>query len=130
MSRLTIRTKDGAALKLDNPQSEAEARQQLHDKYIIAMDKLAEYEDAEERGKMYILPCKPGDTVHIVGERLPATIESVSLSKDGVWYAWASYDISSEEPWNVGEFKKEDVGETVFPIRIDEVFATAKKRGE
>lgn len=50
MGRLTIRTEEGAALKLDNPQSEAEARRQLHDKYIIAIEKLAAYEDLEEQG--------------------------------------------------------------------------------
>ena len=52
MGRLTIRTESGAALKLDNPQNEAEARKQLHDKYLIAIDKLAHYEDLEEQGRL------------------------------------------------------------------------------
>lgn len=30
--------------------------------------KLAEYETAEEEGKLVILPCKPGDTVYIIRE--------------------------------------------------------------
>lgn len=52
MGRLTIRTENGAALKLDNPQNETEARKQLHDKYLIAIDKLAHYEDLEEVGRL------------------------------------------------------------------------------
>lgn len=52
MGRLTIRTEKGAALKLDNPQNEAEARKQLHDKYLIAIEKLAHYEDLEEQGRL------------------------------------------------------------------------------
>lgn len=52
MGRLTSRTENGAALKLDNPQNEAEARKQLHDKYLIAIDKLAHYEDLEEQGRL------------------------------------------------------------------------------
>ena len=61
MGRLTIRTEKGAALKLDNPQNEAEARKQLHDKYLIAVEKLAHYEDLEELGRLIELPCAVGD---------------------------------------------------------------------
>lgn len=32
----------------------------------LAIDKLAEYETAEEEGRLVILPCKPGDTVYII----------------------------------------------------------------
>lgn len=52
MGRLTIRTEKGAALKLNNPQNEIEARKQLHDKYLIAIEKLAHYEDLEELGRL------------------------------------------------------------------------------
>lgn len=65
MSRLTIRTENGATLKLDNPQNEAEARKQLHDKYLIAIEKLAHYEDLEEQGKLIELPCLPFEPIFI-----------------------------------------------------------------
>lgn len=45
MNRLTIRTPKGAALKLDNPKTKKEAKKQLHDKYLMAIEKLAQYED-------------------------------------------------------------------------------------
>lgn len=48
--RLTLRTEKGAALKLDNPKSEKEAKQQLMEKYKIAVEKLAYFEDLEEVG--------------------------------------------------------------------------------
>lgn len=33
------------------------------------VDKLAAYEDAEEQGRLVILPCKVGDTVFVITER-------------------------------------------------------------
>lgn len=47
--RLTIYTKTGCALKLDDPQNEIEARQQLMQKFRIACDKLAKFEDLMEK---------------------------------------------------------------------------------
>lgn len=47
MNRLTTWTENGAALKLDNPETEEEARIQLIEKYKQAVNKLAAYEDFE-----------------------------------------------------------------------------------
>lgn len=59
MSRLTTRTEDGrAALKLEDPKTEEEARKQLHDKFLVAVEKLARYEDLEEiHLKTGLKPC-------------------------------------------------------------------------
>lgn len=81
MSRLTTRTEDGrAALKLDNPKTEEEARNQLHDKFLLAVEKLARWEDLEEIDpETGLKPCpfcgskwtqvkyshNPGDTAHV-----------------------------------------------------------------
>ena len=32
-------------------------------------EKLAEYEDLEEQGRLIVLPCKTGDTIYITGSR-------------------------------------------------------------
>lgn len=56
IERLTIITPKGAALKLDNPKNEKEARKQLMDKYKIAVDKLAYYEDLEAHDRLVVLP--------------------------------------------------------------------------
>lgn len=45
MKRLTQHTAKGASLILDNPKNEIEARKQLMDKFKIAVEKLATYED-------------------------------------------------------------------------------------
>ena len=33
-----------------------------------ALEKLAHYEDLEEQGRLIVLPCKVGDTVHLIGK--------------------------------------------------------------
>lgn len=47
-----------------------------------AMEKLADYEDLEERGRLIKLPCKVGDTVYAIGfnNNKPIIYESVVLS--------------------------------------------------
>ena len=48
MDRLTVRTPEGAALKI-LATNEADAKEELMGKFKSAMNKLADYEDAEER---------------------------------------------------------------------------------
>ena len=41
------------------------------------VEKLAEYENAEEEGRLVVLPCKVGDTVWMVHQRLTSTVNNV-----------------------------------------------------
>lgn len=59
--RLTIMTESGAALILDNPRNDAEARTQLMKKYRLAINKLAAYEQLEEEGKIKVPLIISGD---------------------------------------------------------------------
>ncbi|NBH61990.1 DUF551 domain-containing protein [Anaerotruncus sp. 80] len=128
MNRLTKRTQKGAALKLDNPRTEKEARKQLHDKYLLAIEKLAAYEDTgltpEEimDGKMLTgwIPCSerlPSEEeflksylrnhyaaeflVQIYGASRPTTL----YYRDGVWFDddFDKYNVIAwmplPEPW-------------------------------
>lgn len=52
MERLTIKEKNGYALKLNNPQSDSEAREQLMAQYIIAVNKLAQLENIMDHHKI------------------------------------------------------------------------------
>ena len=52
--RLTQITPTGAALILDNPKNDQEARIQLMKKYKLAIAKLAMYEDLEEQGEIIV----------------------------------------------------------------------------
>jgi hypothetical protein len=54
MERLTIKTKDGYE------------RQSIRTKNQQLIDKLAEYENLEEQGRLIKLPCKVGDDVYYI----------------------------------------------------------------
>lgn len=60
MERLTGRFKDGGAFILPSVVS------QLSPMKSEIIEKLADYEDAEEQGLLLRLPCKVGDTVYLV----------------------------------------------------------------
>lgn len=60
MERLTERIDDV-------PDGESGVWVKNHD-YILAAEKLADYEDLEEQGRLLKLPCKVGDTIYAVGE--------------------------------------------------------------
>jgi len=68
MERLTIKTPTGAALKLNSPQTEQEAREMLMAAYKVAVEKLADYEDAEEQGRIVALPEIKDATIYIIEE--------------------------------------------------------------
>lgn len=93
MERLTERTADGILVKENY---EKESLKTLYSCYgekpnsyysnceegYCAMEKLADYEDLEEQGRLVILPCKVGDTVYAIGfnNNKPIIYESVVLS--------------------------------------------------
>jgi hypothetical protein len=39
-----------------------------HKRYLELLDRLAQYEDAEEEGRLVVLPCKIGDTIYDIYE--------------------------------------------------------------
>ena len=77
MERLTERTADGILVKEDHGK---EVLKTLYSCYgekpnphytnceegYCAMEKLADYEDLEEQGRLVIPPCKVGDTVYLI----------------------------------------------------------------
>ena len=60
----------------------------------LALDKLAEYEDLEEHGRLVKLPCKIGDKVwHISGRAIKEdVISGIEYSYDGMFYIWSNED--------------------------------------
>ncbi len=75
MGRLTERTADGILVKEDYGEDVLKTLYQCYgaepmphyancDEGYCAMEKLAEYEDLEEQGKLLKLPCAVGDTVY------------------------------------------------------------------
>ena len=133
MERLTERTADGILVKENY---EKESLKTLYSCYgekpnsyysnceegYCAMEKLADYEDAEEQGRLIKLPCKVGDTVwdNDFGRPCAYTITAFSFgeceeyickpvtTKEAVFY----YENSSGSI--TGSFAESAIGKSVF----------------
>ena len=81
------------------------------------LEKLEEYETAEEEGLLKVLPCKVGDTLFVITPDSPIGIETtkcirLSIDKRGIKIqAPAVYDDWGNAKWN---FKPTDFGKKVF----------------
>lgn len=96
MERLTERTDDGILVKEDFGDDVLKTLYQCYgaepmphyancDEGYCAMDKLAEYEDLEEQGKLLKLPCKAGQKVYLLRKDIKSVIDgeitSISVSE-------------------------------------------------
>lgn len=93
------------------------------------MKKLAEYETAEEDGRMVVLPCKVGSTVYLICHRYTKcskygeSFEEYSCSGCEEWecdshkeyYIHVNQSVSLE--WIVRNMRLENFGKTVFISR-------------
>lgn len=157
MERLTERTVDGILVKENY---EKESLKTLYSCYgenpnsyysnceegYCAMEKLADYEDLEEQGRMIIFPCNKGDKLYefyreCVEDRLGAgeTPEDIiDVRKvygfeyeDDVLYIRASYHSNHSELWggygeDTPEFPVSEIGKTVF-LTYEEAEAKLKE---
>lgn len=157
MERLTERTADGILVKENY---EKESLKTLYSCYgenpnsyysnceegYCAMEKLADYEDLEEQGRMIIFPCNKGDKLYefyreCVEDRLGAgeTPEDIiDVRKvygfeyeDDVLYIRASYHSNHSELWggygeDTPEFPVSEIGKTVF-LTYEEAEAKLKE---
>ena len=85
------------------------------------INKLAQYEDLEEQGRLIKLPCKVGDTVYYISEGFiePCTVETIFISdytdKDGNCSYIAEIHYDREDcPYVSTEIYFTDIGKTVF----------------
>lgn len=87
------------------------------DEGYCGMEKLAEYETAEEERRMVVMPCKIGDTLFVITPDSPTGIETtkcmrLSIDKRGIKIqAPAICDDWGNAKWN---FKPIDFGKKVF----------------
>ena len=149
MDRLTERTADGILVKENY---EKETLKTLYSCYgekpnphytnceegYCAMEKLADYEDAEEQGRLVILPCKVGDTVwdNDFGRPCAYTITAFSFgeceeyickpvtTKEVVFY----YENSSGSI--TGSFAESAIGKSVFLNKSEAEAKLKELRGE
>ena len=149
MERLTERTADGILVKENY---EKESLKTLYSCYgekpnsyysnceegYCAMEKLANYEDAEEQGRLIKLPCKVGDTVwdNDFGRPCAYTITAFSFgeceeyickpvtTKEVVFY----YENSSGSI--TGSFAESAIGKSVFLNKSEAEAKLKELRGE
>ena len=85
----------------------------------IAIDKLAEYEDLEEQGKLLKLPCAVGDTVYYADNEyyftvLPVKVDEISIMESSaILYKCLLFDGNGNVETQF-DFDKDDFGKTVF----------------
>ena len=96
------------------------------------LDKLAAYEDAEEQGRLVILPCKVGDTVYWVFtlqfdeeyEVYSGKVRRITVDTLEVWVeAITRYGAIFERPID-------EIGKTFFLTKAEAEAELAKIRGE
>ena len=82
-----------------------------------AIDKLAEYENAEDEGRLVVLPCNVGDTVYLIDDidcvfERESIVTEIEIDKDGV-----TIMIQDEIPICSSGYNLSDFGEIVFLTR-------------
>lgn len=98
-----------------------------------AKEKLSEYETAEKEGRLVVLPCKVGDTVWMVHQRLTSTVNNV-ISKmtvtelrgnrlNPIWFV-----IDGE--YGRTSFHPSEIGKTVFLTREEAEKALKEMEGK
>lgn len=81
------------------------------------VEKLAEYEIAEEEGRLVVLPCNVGDTVYLIDDidcvfERESIVTEIEIDKDGV-----TIMIQDEIPICSSGYNLSDFGEIVFLTR-------------
>ena len=119
MDRLTERTGEGQAIPRMDLKSNG------HQK---CMERLAEYEDLEEQGKLLKLPCTVGDTVHIIDDienefERTSIVTGIEIEEENEVYIMVSDGFQSGSS---SSFGVDDFGKTVFLTR-EEAEATLEE---
>lgn len=122
MERLTKRNKNGEVSKVKSSRAtyvctileeEAKFNQEV-------LDRLAEYEDAEEVGLIKRLPCKEGDTVYLPWEYdgesdiAELTVKHVSVDEEDIDTNLESDNYDFLWKYDFGVFGFEEIGKRVF----------------
>lgn len=91
-----------------------------------AIDKLAAYEDAEEQGRLMILPCKVGDALFVTNEG--TCLPAVRMVELVAWYNGKVFIRAVNNRTGIEYYcSAEDFGKTVFLTREE---AKAAMKGE
>ena len=109
----------------------------LEFQYLI--DKLAEYEDAEEQGLLLRLPCKVGSTIYKVYQKPTRCTAHGTFKDDYTCCGCEELECDSSYEWDiykcVADVKElicvsDKIGKTVFLTKAEAEAALAKMKGE
>lgn len=91
-----------------------------------AMEKLAEYEDAEEEGRLVVLPCKVGDEVYLNldGQTHKMRVQGISVA------AYSTNCIIHFGGYPVTNLWGDEFGKTAFLTKEEAEAALEKMKGE
>ena len=116
MERLTARNQNGLAFLVNVKNDEQEIDSPYPNTLRCILDcfeRLAEYEDAEEEGRLVVLPCKAGDSIY------PINIDR-ELNKPPLRVTGFRFSGFDNEGWiEIGllKYKVSEIGKTVFLTR-------------
>ena len=101
-------------------------------KYISdALEKLADYEDLEEQGRLLKLPCKVGDTVYGINADRSIVSALKIISMNIYSYAiYFNYKLIDGIYKNIVSFTDFDIGKTVFLTKSKAEAKLKELRGE
>lgn len=106
---------------------------------VNVIDKLGEYEDAEENGLLVRLPCKVGDKVYVAYPETrslcdihPCTVQSIYLTDDNNSKARSHLNIKSHISMFTKRINLDQIGKTVFLTReeAEQALEEDKQRAE
>lgn len=100
-------------------------------KYISdALEKLADYEDLEEQGRLLKLPCKVGDTVYGINtdRNIVSALKIISV-KIYSYAIYFDYQLIDGIYKNIVSFADADIGKTVFLTKSEAEAKLKELRG-
>jgi len=119
MERLTERTGEGQAIPRMDLKNNGHQR---------CMERLAEYEDLEEQGKLLKLPCEVGDTVYVkLASYCDSAVAEAEVRDFTHFISCGFYIVATSKSFNKQNIPFSEFGKTVFLTR-EEAEAALKGR--
>ena len=121
MERLTRRSANGTGVYATPSGEPVKWEDNRHN----VLQKLADYEDLEEQGRLVILPCKVGDTIYklvpnLYREYIEIKIAQFVINKNGIYFT-----TNKGVSWSADK-----IGKTVFLTKSEAEARLKELRGE
>ena len=124
MERLTRRSANGTGVYATPSGEPVKWENNRHN----VLQKLADYEDLEEQGRLVKLPCKVGDTVYVPTRNFISELRifQISISKNNTFFHWM---LNAGIYPNLDGFSVDKIGKTVFLTKAEAEAKLKELRG-